>query len=366
MIFWRIITIVVVVGFISCSKEDGKPGPIAEDLRKIEILGADLSEMKAAEDNGVVYKIDNTAKAGLKIHKETGIEWVRLRLFHTPNGIGPVCNSLDYTINFAKQVKANGQKFLLDFHYSNTWADPGHQIVPDVWKDLEINALADSVYNYTKEVLDAMKANNVFPDMIQVGNEINVGMMWPLGKLYESTNPNGWSNFIRLLQAGILACNDAAATNNVEVMIHSAQGSDSESATWFFNKLIDEGIEYDVVGLSYYPYWGGTLSNLKETINNVGTAINKDIIIVEVGFDYAFQSPWQETEASHLQQKTDMEAFFNTIRDNLKVKGVFYWGGSWLQGEKWGAGESRYRSAMFDSNGNALPIFEAFKNESLR
>ena len=181
------------------------------------IVGADLSFLKQAEDKGTIFKENNQAKPGLRIFKDHGYNWIRLRLFHTPTRLP---NNLEYTIALAKEAKKNGFKFLLDYHYSDTWADPGKQFVPKAWEGKSHDELVQTVFEYTRDTMIAFREAGVPPDMVQVGNEIINGMMWPDGKL-----PENWNNFAQLVKAGINGV-DAGRENNARprIMIHIDQG----------------------------------------------------------------------------------------------------------------------------------------------
>src|SRR3954469_8035224 len=143
-------------------------------------IGADLSFLKQAEDRGTVFKDHGQAKPGLRIFKDHGYNWIRLRLFHTPPQLP---NSLPYTIALAKQARGLGYKFLLNYHYSDTWADPGKQYIPAAWKGKPHDELAQLVFQYTRDTIAAFREAGVMPDMVQVGNEVIAGMLWPDGRL---------------------------------------------------------------------------------------------------------------------------------------------------------------------------------------
>ena len=166
-------------------------GPLPADYA----IGADLSFLKQAEDRGTVFKDSGQAKPGLQIFRDHGYNWIRLRLFHTPTRLP---NNLDYTIALAKDAKKLGYKFLLDYHYSDTWADPGKQTIPKAWEGKSHAELVQAVFEYTRDTIVAFRAAGVLPDMVQPGNEITPGMLWPDGKL-----PANWDNFAELLKAGI-------------------------------------------------------------------------------------------------------------------------------------------------------------------
>src|ERR1700736_2831021 len=158
-------------------------------------IGADLSFLKQAEDRGKIFKDNGEAKPGLEIFKDHGYNWIRLRLFHTPTELP---NNLDYTIALAKAAKKLGFHFLLDYHYSDTWADPGKQFTPKAWEGMTHPQLVKAVFEYTRQTIVAFREAGVLPDMVQIGNEVINGMLWPDGRL-----PGNWDNFAELVKAGI-------------------------------------------------------------------------------------------------------------------------------------------------------------------
>jgi arabinogalactan endo-1,4-beta-galactosidase len=184
-------------------------------------VGADLSFLKQAEDRGTVFKDNNQPKPGLQIFKDHGYNWIRLRLFHMPTQLP---NNLEYTIAEAQAAKKLGFKFLLDYHYSDTWADPGKQFLPKAWEGLTHAQLVEAVFNYTRDSIAAFREAGVLPDMVQIGNEIPGGMLWPDGKA-----PANWDNFADLLKAGIAGV-EAGKGNQPRprIMIHIDKGGDKD------------------------------------------------------------------------------------------------------------------------------------------
>ena len=193
-------------------------------------VGADVSFLKAAEDAGNTFKDQGRAKPGSEILRDHGYNWVRLRIFHTPTDLP---NNLDYTIASAKSAKALGFRILLDFHYSDTWADPGKQFTPKAWKSLSHDQLVKAVFAYTRDTIAAFRSAGVLPDIVQVGNEVIAGMLWPDGRL-----PEHWDNFAALLKAGIAGVAAGAGDGpRPRIMIHIDRGGDVEGTKYFFDKL---------------------------------------------------------------------------------------------------------------------------------
>lgn len=319
------------------------------------------------EDYGGIYKIDGIEKEGLQIFKENGFTWARLRLFHTPEDKGPVCNDLNYTISLARKAKLFGFKLLLNFHYSDTWADPGHQTLPAAWKNLNLDILSDSVYNYTKKVIETMANAEVQPDMVQIGNEINNGMMWPQGKLWIDDDVADWTGLTTLLKAGIKGVKDANVASNIPILIHAANGRSKVASSNFYRNIIEKGVDFDVIGISYYPWWHGDFDQLEENIYYLSNKFDQDISIVETAYysnDWYPEPdewvlnvrPYPPTEQGQYNFMTELA---KRLKDYPKVKTVFYW-----KPDELDIPESKVPylgRSLFDKNGNALEGIAAWK-----
>jgi beta-galactosidase len=243
-----------------------------------KMLGADISFLPELEARGVKFSDKGNQKDVLKILKDHGFNYIRLRIFKDPqkdSGYSPgkgFCD-LTHTKEMAKRIKEAGLKFLLDFHYSDYWADPGKQFKPKAWEGKNFQQLQDSVYNYTKLVMLALKNQGTPPDMVQVGNEINHGMIWPEGHV------RSFDSLAQLVYVGIQAVREV--TPDAAVMIHIALGGQNDESHFFLDNLLNRKVPFDVIGLSYYPKWHGTLADLKYNINNLAVTYQKDIIVVE-------------------------------------------------------------------------------------
>ncbi|MBN1765019.1 MAG: glycosyl hydrolase 53 family protein [Sedimentisphaerales bacterium] len=312
-------------------------------------IGADLSFLKAAEDSGIVFKDNGEPAPGLQIFKNHGYNWIRLRLFHTPTRLP---NNLEYTIALAQEAKKLEYKFLLNFHYSDTWADPKKQYLPKAWEGKSHAELVEAVFEYTRDTIVAFRDANAMPDMVQIGNEIISGMLWPDGKI-----PENWDNLAQLLEAGIKGV-DAGRSDAPRplIMIHIDQGGNKEKTKWFFDKWHSYNIDYDIIGQSYYPWWHGSLLDLRENMIFMANEYKKDIIVVEAAYncepaEYRDKpAPFPETPEGQKQFLDEVNRVVLDTPDN-RGKGVFWW----EPASRWGG-----RRTMFDKDANALPVITVF------
>lgn len=319
-------------------------------------IGADVSFLKQAEDQGTVFKDGGQPKPGLRMLKDHGYNWIRLRLFHTPTRLP---NSLDYTIASARDGKQLGFKFLLNYHYSDSWADPAKQIIPKAWQGKSHDELVQAVYEYTRDSITAFARVGAIPDMVQIGNEITPGMLWPDGKL-----PTNWNQFGDLLKAGIRGVREGSGTNAVpRIMIHIDKGGNKQATRYFFDKLQSLGVEFDVIGQSYYPWWHGSLLDLRENLNFMAAEYRKDIVLVEVAYCWRpaeYQQrpgPFPETPEGQKEFLEEVNRMVLSTPNNRGV-GVFWW-------EPAVTGPLR-RRGFFDDDGNALPVLNVFDRYTRR
>jgi len=358
--------LVLMVILTSCSQNDlvNQKGNANNDLN----FGSDFSLMKKMEDFGGIYKVNGIEKEGLQIFKENGFVWARLRIFHDPELKGPVCNDLNYTIEMARKAKLYGFKILLDFHYSDEWADAGHQTVPKAWKNLRLDILADSVYLYTKNVLDVLAKEGSTPDMVQIGNEINNGMLWPQGYLWVEGGSANWDNLTVLLKAGVDGVNASDNSGKIKIMIQAATGGSSIASERFYKNIIDRGVDFDVIGLSYYPWWHGDFQKLENTIFALSQDFNQDISIVETAYYsngwYPESSDWVLTDKpfppTEQGQYEYMLNLAKTMKLHPKVKTIFY-----SNPDELDIPETKVPYAgrsLFDMSGNAFKGISAWKN----
>lgn len=251
----------------------------AAKARPVEkMLGADISFLPQLEQRGIRFSDKGVEKDAIQILKDHGFNYIRLRIFNDPandSGYSPkkgFCN-LDYTKQMAKRIKASGMKWLLDFHYSDTWADPGKQYKPAAWKGLSFTELKKALFDYTRQVMEELKAQGTTPDMVQIGNEINHGIVWPEGSV---NNPDGLA---QLINAGTAAVK--LVDPKVVMMLHVALGGQNHESVHFIDQMLSRNVSFDVIGESYYPKWHGTLDDLRDNLNDLVSRYNKDVIVVE-------------------------------------------------------------------------------------
>ncbi|MEU4407957.1 glycosyl hydrolase 53 family protein [Streptosporangium sp. NPDC023963] len=330
----------------------------------LSMLGADVSSLQRALDLGAkYYDAGGVQRDPLDILKGVGVNYARLRIWHDPvSGY----NNRDKVLQQARAVKARGLKLMVDFHYSDTWADPGKQYKPAAWSSHGIGRLQTDVYNHTYDVCTALKAQGTVPDSVQIGNEINTGMLWNDGRV---TN-NDFTNLSLLLKAGYNATK--ACNPGTRVIIHTALAESLSSARWFYDGIRAKGVSWDVTALSYYCMWHGTLSNLSTVIGDMRARYGKDVVIAETAYPFTaddadstrnaitsgcpgYRSTWQG-------QGAQFAAVQSTARDAGAI-GVFYWEPTWyaVPGNGWdpaniaGSGNGWDNMAVFNWTGQINP-----------
>ncbi|MCX6172635.1 MAG: glycosyl hydrolase 53 family protein [Flavobacterium sp.] len=335
---------------ISCSSNDKIQ--VDETIR-----GADISYLPLIESEGIIFKNNNQPENVITTLKKTGCNYIRIRLWHTPSDVH---SSLTEVKALAERVREAGMKVWITVHYSDTWADPGNQTKPIAWQNLNFNELKIAVSNYTANIV-----SEINPDIIQIGNETNDGFLWPTGRL--SINEN---QYIQLTNAATIAVR--ANSNSTKIMFHYAG---FENSSTYFTKM--NSIDYDYIGLSYYPIWHGkNLNDLKNSINQLGTTFNKKVIIAETA--YPFSLGYNDFTNNILGQIDQIitaypptpigqKNFLNDLKNTVKVSdhgiGFCYWGAEWIafRGPTANNGSPWENQALWDFDNNALPALEFFK-----
>jgi arabinogalactan endo-1,4-beta-galactosidase len=354
------------------------PFSTADELRQAPgtfFAGADISALPDMEKAGAVYRDEqNRPGDALAILRSHGCNLFRVRLFVEPqqnshNPGGPVQN-LDEVLGLARRINSANATFLLDIHYSDTWADPAHQIMPASFAGLHGQQLEQRVHDYTAGVLKTLGENDVMPQMVQVGNEITCGFLWPDGLLWKAQGEKEdqqWREFARLLAAGCRAVREASTpTRPIRIVIH-ADGGGGPGSMAFFQKLhATMPIDFDVIGLSFYPAWGNSIDTLKKSLPVLIATYHKDVFLAETSYSWAelpnIHRPamiWPQTPEG---QEEFLKAVTQLCRSQPGGHGIGYaWWfpeaipiaghGSWRGG----------REALFDRGGRLLPAADLMR-----
>jgi len=337
-------------GSASPSPAPGTGGTPSSDFH----TGGDVSLLARMESLGQVYSAGGQAEDLLATFKNHGCTMMRLRLWVNPTGADIFVNDLAYTVALALRIKAAGLAFLLDIHYSDTWADPGAQATPAAWSGLALAPLATQVQTYTADVIATLRDAGAMPDVVQIGNETTDGMLWKTGQISVS----GWSSFATLIKAGIRGVKDGTGNAAApKVMLHIDRGGDWGATQWFFDNVAMQGIDYDLIGLSFYPQYHGPLSGAKTVLTSTATRYDKGVMVVETG--YPFEGSWSGawvthpvTPAGQRQFLIDLVAHVRTLPHG-RGRGVMFWAPEWLPtaglGSNWG------EKTLYADNGAVLP-----------
>lgn len=372
--FGWMLAMVLCVCLCACNQADEGGGE--ENSSPVFIKGADISSLEAVEDyGGKFYDFDGKETDVIEFLQENGCNYFRLRVWNNPTksfDAGDYC-SPEHTVELAKRIKEAGGKYLLDFHYSDWWADPDNQTVPANWQGMSAEELVQAVYDFTKEVLLMLEKADAYPDMVQIGNEIGNGMLWGYGS---TEHPE---TLAALLNSGIQAVRDTTPEGKeTKIMIHVQDGGYVGVTEKFFSTIEANGVtDYDVVGLSYYPYWHGTFADLKENISNIYTKFGKQVVVAETAYPFTYDNADEKQnkvmeaetktvgfEATEANQRTVFELVMNTVATTEGGLGVFYWEPAWLAvkgaGVAKGSGNEWENQTLFDFEGKALEAVKAY------
>ncbi len=300
--------------------------------------GADFSDLAFFESRGVTYKDGGQVQDGFQILKNHGINCVRLRLFTssaTQAKSDPYnyINNISYTVPLAVRAKNSGLRFLLDFHYSDTWADPGHQATPAAWATLGFTQLVQQMRAYNSNTIATFAAAGAMPEYVQVGNEITSGMLRPLGKV----SGNGgvvWSQLGQLMKAAIQGIQDASGAHMPRIIVHIDRGGDWAGTKWFFDNLTAQSVPFDIIGESYYPFFQGSPAALSNCLNNAAARYGKPVIVAEAAFPRtnACPSRWMNRLYGFPPTVSGQASFISSLTGIVKGvpnqlgTGFFYWG----------------------------------------
>ena len=362
------------------------------------IKGMDLSTLLELERCGAKYYDHGVERDVLDIIKDYDVDTIRIRLWNDPKSedgepYGAGNNDLEETIAIGKKVTNAGFGVLLNFHYSDFWADPGKQIKPKAWANYGADELEKAVYDFTLESLQRVLDAGVNVTMIQVGNELSNGLLWPEGKVPY------YDNIARFVSSGIRACRKI--NPEIPIMIHLDNGGNNELYVRWFENYIKRGEDFEYIGLSYYPFWHGSLDALEFNMNDIAKRFGKELIIAEVSMGYTMEDykDYEKLEDSErkgyatrpaLVEKIDYpmtiqgqvdftKDFLNRVSNvvNGLGMGFFWWEPAWIPvpGSGWATpaslkymndpgpcGNEWANQALFDYDGNALPTWEVIRD----
>lgn len=362
------------------------------------LMGGDVSMLYEIEQRGGKFYDNDVEKDALTILADHGMNAVRLRLWVDPydssgNPYGGGTNDLATTIALAQRAKALGMDVLLNFHLSDFWADPGKQNKPKAWQNLTYSQLLTTVYNYTNSVITQMKLAGVLPDMVQVGNEISSGILWDDGKV--GGGIDDFTKLGELLTSAINGINAALSPGeDIEIVLHLDHGGDHNLYTWWFDNIEAEGVDYDIIGLTYYPFWHGTMGELAYNLNALVNRYDKDVMIVETAYGFTLDDGdglgnsfytaeesvggYPATVAGQTAYLRDLKEIVKDVPDG-RGRGIFWWEPTWLpvEGANWGTEAGKQYNndtgllsnpwdnmTLFDFDGRLLSTVSVFTEPS--
>lgn len=330
------------------------------------VRGADVSGLIKNEDFGAVYRTaDGEEGDALDLLRASGVNTIRAKVWVDP---ADGYNTRDRVVDLGVRAKRAGLEVMVDFHYSDSWADPGKQHKPAAWADLAFADLAAAVYDHTADVLGALGDAGVAPVLVQVGNETNGGLLWPDGRW------DRLEQMAALLASGCDAVHDTAPT--AKAMLHLAEGGDNGAFRWFFDNAVANGVPFDAIGASYYPYWHGDLAGLRSNLHDMADRYGKPLYVVETAYPFTVEDadghpnivtdpePVAGFPASPQSQSYWAEAIAEVVRSVPRGlgRGVIWWEPTWtaVEGAGWdpedpSSGNAWENQALFDFEGRALP-----------
>jgi arabinogalactan endo-1,4-beta-galactosidase len=348
-------------------------------------LGADISALPQVERRGGVYMDGDQPGDALAIFVKNGWTCFRARIWVDPrNGV----NGLEYTTKLAKRIKDAGGTFMLDFHYSDWWADPQKQNKPAAWSKLDFDALVNQVETYTAHVITTLKEAGATPDFVQIGNEITGGTLWPdaqvkvplstvkvfSGDVVVITPPEPyddaiqWDHLIRVLKAAWAGVRSTTTpADRVRIIIHIDCGGDWPVTKWYFDHLTEARVDYDIIGQSFYPNWHGTLENLRNNLRETINRYHKDVMVVETAYPSREVHPspaavrnmiWPMTPEGQKQFLADLIRTVKGAPEGHGI-GVNYWRpeATYVTNST-GRGDGPDANSLFDSSGHPLPAMK--------
>lgn len=362
------------------------------------VKGMDLSTLLELEGLGARYYDNGTETDILEIMKRYDIDTIRLRLWNDPYSekgepYGAGNNDLSTVLVIAERVSKAGFGVLLNFQYSDFWADPGKQIKPKAWTGYSVTELEQAVYEYTRETLESFVKAGINLTMVQVGNELSNGLLWPEGRVPD------YDNIARFVNAGIRGVR--AVLRDIPVMLHLDNGGDNALYRRWFDEIMKRGVDFQIIGLSYYPFWHGGMRELENNMRDIAERCGKDLIIVETSMGYTMEDYKEYEKLSDSQRKgyatkpslvekieypmteegqaefiKDLLSLINRVPDG-RGRGFFWWEPAWIPVPSSGwatesslkymndpgpCGNEWANQALFDYDGNVLPALKVIRD----
>lgn len=368
------------------------------------VKGMDLSTLLELERLGAKYYDGGEERDILDIMKDYDVDTIRLRIWNDPWGkdhesYGAGENDVPTTLEIAKRVSEKGLGVLMNFHYSDFWADPGKQIKPKAWEGMTVEELTQAVYDFTFDTMELFKKEGVNITMVQVGNELSNGLLWPEGKIDVDAGVGEYDNIAAFVSAGIRAVRKS--NPDIPVMLHLDNGGNNELYRRWFDNYVARGEDFDLIGLSYYPFWHGTMDQLINNMNDMAERYHKDLIIAEVSMGYTMEDYKAYEKLSDSERKgyatkpslvekiefpmtkEGQADFMRTLLARLetvaehRARGFFWWEPAWIPvpGSGWATpaslkymkdpgpcGNEWANQALFDYDGNVLPALEVIRD----
>ena len=346
-------------------------------------LGTDLSFTPQELAAGATFSYDGRPGSPVTITRAAGANYVRMRLWVDPP---PGYSDLASDLALARQVHAAGMKIYLDIMYSDFWADPTKQNIPAAWAGQDLTQLTATVQSYTQQVISAFAQQGTPVDMVSIGNEIRNGILWPVGEI-NCTSCGGWANLAQLLKAGVAGAEAGnPAGHKLLVMMHYDQGGNNALSSAFYAQLTSLGVPFDVIGLSYYPFFHGAISAMRANVDELATQFHKPIVIAETQYPWTLangNSPLGDSTGNFVWQTSQLSPGYpaspggqlSFVTDELSIlaqvpgglgAGLFYWAPDWIPGVPWepgtGIGSPNVNLTLFNFEGAALPSIGIFQN----
>ena len=391
----------------SNSSNDGSTGDDSSN-RAVAVRGVDISMLESVEKAGGTFQLNGTRQDLLPLLKSQGVNLVRLRLWVDPKSTsgdvyGGGDSDLARVIRLAKRAKAQKMAFMLDLHYSDFWTDPAKQYKPKAWANLSTDDLVAQVQSYTQDVVAQLITAGATPDYVQIGNEINSGMLWPTGKNWAASGETvgGFDVLARLLSAGVTGLRAAETAGGVttpaKTILHLAEGGNNSKFRWWFDEITKRNVAFDIIGLSYYPYWHGSLTDLQTNMDDMVSRYSKPVMVVETAYAFTLENGdsldnnfGQESDATkggYPATPAGQQQFLQALKTRIAAVpneqglGFVYWEPDWLpvNDATWttdagmlyipsscptltscSVGNAWENQALFDFNGDALPALAEF------